>query len=182
MRRHHPMLWLQMNTSAKANKTTLGVNTQTINMRASLLFAFLFFSTVTIGQNTTQEEFNFLVNGYKTMVESGLDMKKGYSFKDTMAFTETSGGNQYSIWFMNMVRDNDKSLAGILSIVKSNTWNKTYYIGIPAASYNNDIDLSPSTMTSIKNYEWDTNIKTAFLQSLAEYLSVSMTKRYMRKR
>ena len=31
---------------------------------------------------TTEEEYNYLTKGYKIQVESGLDMKKGYSLID----------------------------------------------------------------------------------------------------
>lgn len=31
---------------------------------------------------TTIEEYNYLTKGYKIQIESGLDMKKGYTFKD----------------------------------------------------------------------------------------------------
>ncbi len=36
---------------------------------------------------TTIEEYNYITKGYKTMIESGLDMKKGYSFKDLGNYT-----------------------------------------------------------------------------------------------
>ncbi|MBL7914347.1 MAG: hypothetical protein JNL49_04810 [Bacteroidia bacterium] len=52
-----------------------------------LLIVLLFLSKFCYGQSckiagTTAEEYNYIVKGYKVQVESGLDMKKGYSFRD----------------------------------------------------------------------------------------------------
>lgn len=41
------------------------------------------------------------------------------------------------------------------------------------------IDLENTLMNTIKSYGWDSNIKTALMQSLAEYVSITLTKRYM---
>lgn len=41
-----------------------------------------FFSITCIWGQTTLEEYNYLTKGYKIQIESGLDMKKGYTLKD----------------------------------------------------------------------------------------------------
>jgi hypothetical protein len=130
-------------------------------------------------QNTTQEEYNFMAKGFKAMVESGLDMKKGYYLRDTLVLTASEG--KYNIHFVKMLREKDKSLAGIISIVKSQVWDKTYFLAIPAADQDGHIDLETTLMRAIASYYWDSNAKTAFLQSLAEYMSMNLTKQYMQK-
>ena len=47
-------------------------------MKSLILIVFLFLSFAAVCQNTTQEEYNFITKGYQQMLESGLDMKKGY--------------------------------------------------------------------------------------------------------
>lgn len=147
---------------------------------------FIVFAVLLIGatvqstaQNTTQEEFNFMQVGYKTMLESGLDMKKGYSLRDTMNFSVAS--DNYQISYLNLVRDKDRTLAGTIAVIKSRLWNKVYFLGILAANTNGSVDVEKTLMATIKEYGWDANIKTAFMQSLAEYMSISMTKRYIQK-
>ena len=64
--------------------------------KATLILAAAFFSVTLFGQ-TTEEEYNYLTKGYKVQIESGLDMKKGYEFKDlandyTQFYKTISGG------------------------------------------------------------------------------------------
>lgn len=114
--------------------------------------------------------------GYQQLIESGLDMKKGYMLADTAAFTTQAG--KYQFVFMNLIRQKDKSLAGTIVIAESKSWGRRYYLGMIAAKSNGQIDHESTLMQSISNYAWDSNIKTAFLQALAEYLSLVMTKAY----
>jgi hypothetical protein len=47
-------------------------------MKKLILFALLMVSLTTFSQ-TTLDEYNYVTKGYKIQLESGLDMKKGYS-------------------------------------------------------------------------------------------------------
>ncbi|MEI6750466.1 MAG: hypothetical protein WCM93_15020 [Bacteroidota bacterium] len=47
-----------------------------------VVFVSLTFSVKSTCGQTTQEEYNYVTKGYKTQIESGLDMKKGYSLKE----------------------------------------------------------------------------------------------------
>lgn len=150
-------------------------------MRTLLVASFLLLSAVSFAQNTTQEEYNFMTKGYQQLVESGLDMKKGYYIADTLAFT--TQGQRYEFYFMNLVRQKDKSLAGTIVVAVSKVANKRYYLGMTAAQGDNNIDHEPNLMVQISNYYWDNNIKTTFLQALSEYVSLILTKDYQyRKR
>ncbi|MBZ5858373.1 hypothetical protein [Flavihumibacter profundi] len=124
-------------------------------------------------QNTTQEEYLYLVKGYKTTIESGLDIKKGYSISDTVSFT--TQGNKYGFTFMNLIRQNNKSLAGTIILAYSSISDKHYFLGMEAASEGNQIDLENTLMKQITDYGWDTQIKNAFIQALAEYLAIKLT-------
>jgi hypothetical protein len=153
---------------------------KTVFMKTFLLALFVFASTSLFAQNTTQEEYNFMTKGFQQLIESGLDMKKGYHVADTLAFT--TQGQKYEFYFLNLVRDKDKSLAGTIVVAISKVWNKRYYLGMTAAQSDNSIDHERDLMVQISNYAWDVNIKTAFLQALSEYLSLNMTKNYQSKR
>jgi hypothetical protein len=148
-------------------------------MKRLLLLSALMYTLSAKSQNTTQEEYNFMIKGYQQMLESGLDMKKGYLLADTAHFT--TQGQKYSFTFLNLVRQKDRSLAGTIILANSKSWNRKYYLGMMAANNELYIDHEKTLMVQISNFGWDTNIKTAFLQSLAEYLSLKMTTAYIQK-
>lgn len=76
---------------------------------------------------TTEEEYNYCVRGYQTMISSGLDMKKGYLFED---LREVKDGN-YSFTLKLLVREQKKEVAAIMIITKSAISGRTYYHCIP---------------------------------------------------
>lgn len=142
-------------------------------MKTILLSLILFTGVELKAQNTTQEEFNYMSKGYARMVAEGLDLKKGYYLSDTARFTIEN--NKYFFTFYNLMRLSDKSLAGTIVIAKSNISGNSYYLGIPAAKSDMSIDLNPTLMAQISNYNWDYSIRSAFLLSLAEYLMILNT-------
>ena len=148
-------------------------------MRIILFTLATLISSLSFSQGTTQEEYNFMTKGYQQLLESGLDMKKGYALVDTVAFTVQDG--KYEIIFMNLLRQKNKSLAGTIAIVTSKVWGRKYYLGIPAAQVDGAINHQGTLMVQISNYSWDANIKTGFLQALSEYLSLLFTKNYTSK-
>lgn len=83
---------------------------------------------------TTEEEYNYCVRGYKTMLAEGLDMKKGYRFENI--FEKGEGG--YSFNLKLFMREDKKEVAAILVIAKS-PWGNTYYHCIP---YDNEMLLN----------------------------------------
>lgn len=85
--------------------------------------------STTTSAPTTEEEYNYLTKGYKIQAESGLDMKKGYLIRDMGAWKE---GN-YSFEFKALIREVADELAGIMVIVKADSWSgiSTYYLCIP---------------------------------------------------
>jgi len=142
-------------------------------MKTILLSLILFTGVELKAQNTTQEEFNYMSKGYARMVAEGLDLKKGYYLSDTARFTIEN--KKYFFTFYNLMRLSDKSLAGTIVIAKSNISGNSYYLGIPAAKSDMSIDLNPTLMAQISNYNWDYSIRSAFLLSLAEYLMILNT-------
>jgi hypothetical protein len=139
-----------------------------------ILVLFFGFCQISFSQNITQDELNFMSKGFFQMQQAGLDMKKGYYLADTAEFTVQE--RKYSFQFFNMRREKNKSLAGTIVIARSHVWAKDYYIGIPAANHDGNIDLQSTLMTQLSNYAWDTNIRTAFVQALAEYWMILNTK------
>ncbi|MEN9686752.1 MAG: hypothetical protein RLZZ28_2538 [Bacteroidota bacterium] len=98
--------------------------------KLTLLLIILFTYLSTFCQKpaaTTEEEYNYCVRGYRTMLTEGLDMKKGYHFESLFDKTE---GN-YSFDAKLFIRDDKKEVAAILIVAKSNAWGNVYYHCIP---------------------------------------------------
>ncbi len=113
------------------------------------------------GQPTSLEEYNYLTKGYRIQTESGLDMKKGYSFQD-IGDHEV---NSYHFTLKKLVRDSTQELAGILIITYSGSSNKTYYTCIPI----NNAELM--NMYTKEIAKWDRNISAAYLFVISSYLA-----------
>ena len=74
---------------------------------------------------TTETEYNYITKGYKIQRESGLDMKKGYTFKDL-------NNNFYGIYkmqFKGLYRENEQTPCAIMIIM--NYDGDTDYVCIP---------------------------------------------------
>lgn len=116
-------------------------------------------------QPTTEEEYNYLTKGYRVQIESGLDMKKGYTFDDLGQ--ENKVGN-YSFQFKALIREEKKQVAGILVVTKSAVSGKLYYFALPI----NNVDLLKRYWEDLST--WDLDVTRAYSYMLSVYL-VDMT-------
>jgi hypothetical protein len=116
--------------------------------------------TTQVGPNpTTVEEYNYLTKGYKVQVESGLDMKKGYSFQDMGQVKHGS----YSFDIKGLIRDAKKELAGLLVVTKSDISGKSYYVCIPI----NNAELFAKYYADIN--AWDEALTTSYCYVVSAY-------------
>lgn len=85
---------------------------------------------------TTEEEYNYLTKGYKIQVESGLDMKKGYSLIDMgtyqLSFKGENGNYVRTVKFKGLLRDGDANNCAILCICERKDTGFKKYICIPS--------------------------------------------------
>ena len=81
--------------------------------------------------STTDEEYNYLTKGYKVQIESGLDMKRGYSLVDISDDIERGS---YTFNFKFLVREEKDEIGAMLAVIKSSVSGRVYYLCIP---YNN---------------------------------------------
>src|ERR1035437_5469051 len=96
----------------------------------SVLAIFIIYSTTKA--QTTLEEYNYVTKGYKTQLESGLDMKKGYELKQIhkRMLTGKDGVNRQFTMFA-LVRSADKSVACYMVKYQNLSENKDKYMCIP---------------------------------------------------
>jgi hypothetical protein len=132
----------------------------------TILISFIIFIQ-TYGQKTTEEEYNWMSKGYKVMITSGLDMKKGYIFDDTQEYGETIGN--YSFTYKFLKREKDKSLTGVVIVAKSNVSGNTYYYGLPIGEWIPDSKLGEGDFTfNMPAYYQPSDYMELFLKSVQD--------------
>jgi len=91
---------------------------------------------------TTQEEYNYITKGYQVQIESGLDMKKGYSFVDYGKWGNKRDG---ICTFKGLMRQGETKPCAIMMIHTFNENNNRYYC-IPSAKSSQEIwdQLNPA--------------------------------------
>jgi len=111
-----------------------------------LVFLLLVICQTAYGQSskgTTLEEFNYLRKGYQIQVESGLDMKKGYTLVDLMKSEVSNRFNSSSMVFKGLYRDGQQTPCAILCIMGR------YYVCIP--HYESSDEIWKEYFDSVKN-------------------------------
>lgn len=106
-------------------------------MKTALVLISIFIS-VQLAAQTTQEEYNYLTKGYKEQIEKGLDMKKGYSFKDLGTFEYKSGIELRRSEFKALMKEGDSKYRAILLIYRR-VGADPYYVCIPTPDAPEDI-------------------------------------------
>lgn len=115
-----------------------------------LTSVFAIVSVVCFSQ-TTQEEYNYITKGYKVQIESGLDMKKGYSFKDLQGGKTTKGSEKRSCSLKALYRDGSDKACAIMIIYKRTDISDgvQYYFCVPSMNADEEMwDLAFRDMTS----------------------------------
>lgn len=98
-----------------------------MNMKNLLLIVLSIVSFSLLSQ-TTQEEYNYLTKGYKIQIESGLDMKSGYSLQ---AITTHSVGPRVTE-FLGLYRDGENVPCATLMIYTHQNTGFKRYLCIPS--------------------------------------------------
>jgi len=143
-------------------------------IRISAFTLFLLLTTFAFGQ-TTQDEYNFITKGYKIQVESGLDMKKGYSLKDITEYSTNSDGTIRKVEFKALIRDGEKKPCAILCKYKRVDTERTEYLCIP--TYDAPIEIWEQTFKSFESLSsWSGNAELTVMNALSRLSSFYATK------
>lgn len=145
-------------------------------MKTLTLVILLALAQISFSQNTTQEEYNFMTKGYKTLIDQGLDMKKGYYLGFKWVDNEWTN---YKFTFLELRRETDKSLAGTIIKAYSKSSGNTYYYGIPAMDCDKeDCSVSSKIDSNLKDSLWelDGTMTDVMFVSFAKYISIKSTK------
>ena len=110
---------------------------------------------------TTEEEYNYVIKGYKVQTESGLDMKKGYDFRELLE--ETLGDYKFTV--MCLIRVPKKEVAALLVKTKSSNSGNTYYFCVP----HDNLELNERYYQDLNG--WDYEITKAYCYLMSTKLS-----------
>lgn len=96
-----------------------------------LLSAILSLMAISANSQTSEEEYNYLKKGYKIQIESGLDMKKGYSIKDFGTWGTDYSSYSRNTTFKGLYRDGETTPCAVLLIVQRTDNDYIDYVCIP---------------------------------------------------
>lgn len=84
------------------------------------------FMAVCLQAQTTLEEYNYVTKGYKIQIESGLDMKKGYTFKDLFVISTNYSNVPRTATFKALYRSGQASPCAIMMIYQKEKLTPEY--------------------------------------------------------
>jgi hypothetical protein len=101
-------------------------------MKKVIVSLFILASFGKLFSQTTLEEFNFITKGYKIQLESGLDMKKGYSLSTLTDFLSLDFGNdeksgRRGMVFKALIRGSETKPCAIMAIYERRLNGKAQY-------------------------------------------------------
>jgi len=109
-------------------------------MKTVISISFFFLVSINLfAQQTTEEEYNYITKGYKIQIESGLDMKKGYTLKDLgmWALNFNQEGNR-QVTFKGLYRDGSLKPCAIMMIYQRPSTSHFDYYCIPSLDAEKD--------------------------------------------
>jgi len=119
-----------------------------------------------IGESTSEAEYNYITKGIMSSLAGSLDIKKGYLIDGQANFNSLKRKeyeiNEHAVWFFTLSRSIDNSIAGMIVRVRHKSGGKVFmnYFCIPV---NNEV-LEKKFISSIN--EFGANYVNAVLMAL----------------
>jgi len=159
------------------------LGTRTANLKSNnmkrifTLFTALFVISFISHAQTTLEEYNYITKGYKVQIESGLDMKKGYTLKDLGYWGLTFGAEVRNVAFKGLYRSNETKPCAIMMIYKRTdiSTGAIYYICIPHPKSDESIWKSTLDFVNTNTSEKNTSMSTTMIWALMKFASQEAT-------
>ena len=133
----------------------------------------LLFGLIICKAQTTQEEYNYITKGYAVQIESGLDMKKGYTFVDYGKWGLTHGDEHRECIFKGLVRAGQVKPCAIMMIYRRTdvTNGVAWYICIPSPESD---DLWRQTLEFVNTNIKDNNsMQNTLIWALMKFAAVT---------
>lgn len=124
----------------------------------------LFLVTSFCFSQTTLEEYNYITKGYKIAIDSGLDLKSGYSLHDLYVYQDPL----YVFDFKLFINDKTKKTSCVFVKANSLMWGNKYYLCIPI----DNPELNKKYESQLNS--WDKAILSSYSLALSNILSMSL--------
>ncbi len=115
----------------------------------------------------TETEYNYMSKGYKTQVEQGLDMKKGYLAENSIQIAE--GSYLFEFIPLDRIEGKDTLFVGFILKAKSGYSGTFYWYAIPAFDYG---DYTKKAFDEIGNLDCNMRflLARAYNDAIRQYL------------
>jgi hypothetical protein len=123
---------------------------------------------------TTEEEYNYVSKGYKVQIESGLDMKKGYTLKDMGEWNLKYSDVTRGFAFKGLYRENDSIPCAVMAIYQKKRSGKptlSEYFCIPTLEAATLWDRTMSQMNENYNQSNANEIYAGMIWALMKFSS-----------
>lgn len=140
-------------------------------------FAAFFVLSVVSYSQTTLEEYNYITKGYKVQIESGLDMKKGYTLTNLGDWGLTFGTEKRNVEFKGLYRANESLPCAIMMIFKRTDipTGATYYVCIPHPKSDESIWKLTLDFVNTHTSEKSTAMSKTIIWALMKFASQEAT-------
>lgn len=132
--------------------------------------------TTKLFSQTTQEEYNYITKGYKVQMESGLDMKKGYTLIELGSWGLDHNPEHRECTFKGLVRQGQTKPCAIMMIYKRTDVKEgaTFYICIPTPDSTEQWNLTLNFIN--ENCKNNDKMQNTMLWALMKFASQQTTK------
>jgi hypothetical protein len=107
-----------------------------MSIKRATIIILLFLCTLSVKAQTTVEEYNYITKGYRIQLESGLDIKSGYSFRDLGEWQSSTRACN----FKALIRKKTGQLAATLAVFRDAN-GRTYFLCIPTEKSSTELFL-----------------------------------------
>ncbi|HTB32381.1 MAG TPA: hypothetical protein VK808_10170 [Bacteroidia bacterium] len=143
-------------------------------MKTLFITAFLLCTIICYSQTTTQEEYNYVVKGYKLGFDQGADIKKGYTLKELGEWVLDLPDGNRSVDYKALCRDNDTKPCAIMAIYKEyNKYGKVAseeYYCLPSEDAN---DLWDETFKQLHSHHGKSDTEAVYQAMLNGFMHFS---------
>jgi len=105
--------------------------------------------TLLLQSQTTKEEYDYIVKGYKIQLENKLDMKSGYKFIDYDTWGIDYGKFKRKVTFKGLVREGEDKPCALLMILERTDRDYEEYLCIP--HYDSPEEIWDKSYNDFKN-------------------------------
>jgi hypothetical protein len=141
-------------------------------LKVTILLNLLLILSFELFSQTTQEEYNYITKGYKVQIESGLDMKKGYSFVDLGKWSLSHSSEKRECEFKGLVRQGKTKPCAVMMIYRRTDISDGVVMYICIPSNDSPVEIWNQTLNFInENCKNNDKLQNTMIWALMHFSS-----------